>query len=258
MPLHRTQAIVIRRYPLGEADRLVAFYTREFGRLTGVAKGARRPRSRFGGALELFTQGQLLFFESERWELVRVDHFDILSPFVRVRESLPRLGQGAWVVECVARLTAERDPHASFYGLLVRTLGALERSIMPERVRLAFMLRAMDLLGYRLRLDRCCQCGRPPGPAPRLDFTAGGLVCGECAWLPGDSVPLSGAAVAVLRRLRTLAWGELLVAHLSRSVESQIVAALEAQVVRILGQPFKTPRFLAQTQRDLVAEGRLR
>ncbi|MFQ5898967.1 MAG: DNA repair protein RecO [Candidatus Methylomirabilia bacterium] len=255
MPLHRTQAIVIQRRPLGEADRLVTFYTREFGRLTGVAKGARRPRSRFGGALELFTQGQLLFFESERWELVRVDHFDILSPFLRVRESLTRLGQGAWVVECVARLTAERDPHASLYALLVKALRALERTFRPDRVRLAFMLRATDLLGYRLRLDRCRGCGRPPGPTPRLDFTAGGLVCGECAWVPGDSVPFSGAAVLVLRRLRTLAWGDLLVAQLSRSVENQIGAALEAQVVRLLGQPFKTPRFLAQTQRELVADG---
>ncbi|MEK7362365.1 MAG: DNA repair protein RecO, partial [candidate division NC10 bacterium] len=69
MALRKTQAVVIGRMALGESDRLVTFYTREFGKVRGVAKAARRPRSRFGSSLELFTQGQLLFFETERSDL---------------------------------------------------------------------------------------------------------------------------------------------------------------------------------------------
>ena len=88
MPLHRTPGVVIGRRALGESDRLVTFYTREFGKVRGVAKSARRPRSRFGGGLELFTHGQLLFFETERSTLVQVDHFDIVRPFATVREDL--------------------------------------------------------------------------------------------------------------------------------------------------------------------------
>jgi len=252
MGLQRTEAVVIGRRPLGEADRLVTFYTREFGRLTGVAKGARRPRSRFGSALELFTQGQLLFFETERSQLARVDHFDLLRPFLGVREQLERLGQGAWVVECLARLTAERDPHAALYGLLIRTLRALEEIPRPERAALAFTLRAVDLVGYRLRLDRCLRCGGPPGPAPRLDFSAGGLLCEACAPLAGDFLPLSHQAVTALRRMRTLRWEELLAMPLSRPVEAEIVSVLEAQVVRLIGHPLRTPRFLTQTRRSLA------
>ena len=104
MGLQRTQAVAIGRRPLGEADRLVTFYTREFGRLTGVAKGARRPRSRFGSAFELFTQGQLLFFETERSDLAKVDAFDIIHPFQAGGEDLERLILGSWVVECLGRL----------------------------------------------------------------------------------------------------------------------------------------------------------
>ncbi len=255
MGLERTEAVVIGRHPLGEADRLVTFYTREFGRLTGVAKGARRPRSRFGSALELFTHGQLLFFETERSQLVRIDHFDLLRPFLGVREELERLGQGAWVVECLARLTAERDPHAALYGLLIRTLQALEEISRPERAMLAFTLRAVDLVGYRLRLDRCLGCGGSPGPAPRLDFSAGGLLCEVCAPLAGDSVPISHQALAALRQMRTLRWVELLVMPLSRPLEAEIVSALEAQVVRLMGHPLRTSRFLTQTRRSLASLG---
>src|SRR5512144_2402799 len=98
MAIHRTSAVVIGRRALGESDRLVEFFTLEFGKVRGVAKSARRPRSRFGSALELFTLGELVFFDSGRGELVRVDHFDITESFVAVREHLERLGQAAWAV----------------------------------------------------------------------------------------------------------------------------------------------------------------
>jgi len=93
MGLGRSAAVVIGSFPLGESDRVVTFFSRDFGRLRGVAKAARRLKSRFGGSLELFTLGQLVFFDTGRSELVRVDHFDVTRPFASVREDLGRLGE---------------------------------------------------------------------------------------------------------------------------------------------------------------------
>src|SRR6266849_8203482 len=126
MGLEKTQAVVIGRRGLGESDRLVTFYSRRFGKIHGVARAARRPRSRFGSALEPFTLGDLVFFDTGRSELVRVDHFDILHPFVGVREHLERLGQGAWIVECLTRLTPDRDSQPALFGLTLRSLRALD------------------------------------------------------------------------------------------------------------------------------------
>ncbi|MBI2493086.1 MAG: DNA repair protein RecO, partial [Candidatus Rokubacteria bacterium] len=95
MGLGRTAAIVIGSFPLGESDRVVTFYSREHGKIRGVARAARRIRSRFGGALELFTQGELVFFDTGRSDLLRIDHFDIVRPFNQVRESLDALGHAA-------------------------------------------------------------------------------------------------------------------------------------------------------------------
>ena len=102
MGLGRSAAVVIGSFPLGESDRVVTFFSRDFGRLRGVAKAARRLKSRFGGSLELFTLGQLVFFDTGRSDLVRVDHFDVTRPFASVREDLGRLGESAWMVEIVA------------------------------------------------------------------------------------------------------------------------------------------------------------
>ena len=252
MALGRTQAVVIGRRPLGESDRLVTFYTREFGKLSGVAKGARRPRSRFGSALELFTLGQLLFFDTGRSGLVRVDHFDSLHSFVAVWEDLERLGQGAWVAECLGRLTADRDPHAGLYGLLVRALRALEGRARPSRVALCFALRAVDLFGHRPRLDRCLVCGRVPDGAVRLDCAEGRIICWECDSVTGggeqgQGIVFSHAAREGLRRLRTLRWDEALAAFFPQAVEAGMTRTVEAYVVRLIGYTPRSTRFLSQT-----------
>lgn len=258
MALRKTQAVVIGRMALGESDRLVTFYTREFGKVRGVAKAARRPRSRFGSGLELFTQGQLLFFETERSELARVDAFDILHPFQSVRENLECLTLGSWVVECLGRLSADRDPSPALYGLLLRTLKALEGPGRPSRAAFCFALRAVDLLGHRLRLDRCLACERPlpfGSQSARLDFTAGGLVCGPCARDGHDGVDVSGAAQRGLRRLRTLSWDEALAAPLPPALEAEMAGALEAQMTHLIGQVPRTIRFRAQAHGALGARG---
>lgn len=252
MALYKTQAVVIGRWALGESDRLVDFYAREFGKVRGVARAARRPRSRFGSALELFTLGELVFFDTGRSELVRVDHFDILHPFVRVREHLERLGQGAWAVECVSSLSADRDPHPALFGLLVRTLRALEGRTPPARVSVCFALRAVDLLGHRPRIDRCVACGA--GAARRgaaLDVAAGGLVCGECG--PGpQAIPLSAAAIGALRRLRELRWEDGLGLPLPPALDAELGLVLEGVVARLSGRLSRASRFLSQTRRSLA------
>ncbi len=256
MALYKTEAVVIGRRALGESDRLVEFYTREFGKVRGVAKSARRPRSRFGSSLELFTLGEMIFFDTGRSELVRVDHFDILHPFTGVGEDLERLGRGAWAVECLARLCADRDPHPALFRLLVRTLGALEVSSRPAWVAACFAVRAVDLLGHRPRIDRCAACGRPyPFAHAALDIVAGGLICGRCE-AGADAMDLSGAVVGTLKRLRGLRWEEALRLPLAPPLEGELSTVVEGMIARLAGQLPRSSRFLAQMRRSLsrVAE----
>jgi len=256
MALHKTRAVVIGRRAFGESDRLVDFYTRDHGKVRGIARRARRPRSRFGSALELFTLGEMVFFDTGRSELVSVDHFDIVRSFVGVREHLERLGQGAWAVEVVSRLCADRDPQPALFALLVRTLEAMESTRRPARVAVCFGLRAVDLLGHRPRIDRCVSCGRlHPFPDAALDMVAGGLVCTACR--PGaDAIPLSGGLVGTLKRLRMLAWEEALRLPLAADLDDELATVLEGLLARLMGRYPLSSRFLAQTRRSasLVSE----
>ena len=246
MGLGTSAAVVIGSFPLGESDRVVTFFSREFGRVRGVAKAARRIRSRFGGALELFTLGALVFFDTGRSELVRIDHFDVTHPFAGLRENLETLGEAAWIVEIVARTTGERDRQPALYGLLVRALRAMEVTARPPRVAVCFGVRCLDVLGHRPRLDRCVECGRDyPFAQPALG--AGGLVCETCR--PScDATPVAPATVAAILRLRGLRWEEAVATPIGRA-GPELRAVLDTHLSRLIGQPTRSGRFIREVRR---------
>ncbi len=246
MPLLRTEGIVLQTWDLGEHDRLVALFTREHGRLAAVARGARRIRSRFAGALELFTWGDLVGFEREGWALIRVNHFDVRQPFRRLREDLECLSQGARMIEAVARLTAERDAQPTCFALLLRGLRTLDAGAAPARVQLAFALRLLDILGHRPRLDRCGRCGRPVGTEGiAFDAAEGSVVCAHCrAGSPAVDPPV----VAALRGLQAASWEARLGARVPPAVEHAAAALLDDFLAALIGAPLRAPRFLARTR----------
>jgi DNA repair protein RecO (recombination protein O) len=252
MGVERSSAVVIGSFDLGESDRVVTFFTRRFGKIRGVAKAARRTRSRFGSALELFTLGELIFFDTGRSDLVRVDHFDIVRPFDRVRDELARLGHAAWMVECVGRLTAERDANARVYGLLLRALQSVEGGVPPARVAVAFGVRCVDALGHRLRTDACVLCSRGfrsgPAVSVAIDVEGGGVICASCATVLPGVLTVSAATVHALTRLRATSWDEAMEAGLGRA-EAELRSVLEAQVAGLIGHATRSTRFLREIGR---------
>ena len=256
MPLGKTAAVVMGGFPLGESDRVVTFYTRDFGKVRGVAKAARRSRSRFAGALELFTLGTLVFFDGGRSDLVTVDHFDIAHPFGAIRDDLDRLGHAAWMVECVTRLTAERDPHAAVYGLLVRALRSMDTGTPPAQVLVAFGVRCVAALGHGLRTDACVACwtSRAAQSWTAIDLEGGGVVCPSCARRGHGLMVVSARAVDALARIKTVAWDEAAAARLG-SAGRDLRDVLDGQIARLAGAPARVPKFLREVSSALRVTG---
>ena len=138
MPLHTAEALVLRTYKLGEADRIVVFLTRDRGKKRGVAKGARRQRSRFAGALEPLTEVRVAYFESERRELVGLNYAEtVRSPLSAPGDSsAPALTGRYMLVEYVAELLDEwaqdSDADDRLYRLGASMLDALTAGVPAE------------------------------------------------------------------------------------------------------------------------------
>ncbi len=194
MPLRKTSAVVVRALDYGEADRIITLVAPDVGRLTGIAKGAKRSRRRFGAALELFTLVSATYFEKPAFELVRLEEAEILAGFPMIRRDLTKIAHAAYLIELAGRAVQPREPASRVFRLLVETLGAIDCEPADEGRLRAFELELLVLLGYSPELRRCARCrrARPAEGRFRVSLRAGGLLCRTCL---GDD-PTHGAGLA--------------------------------------------------------------
>jgi DNA repair protein RecO (recombination protein O) len=160
MPLKESEAIVLRTFPLGEGDRLVSFLDRQSGRVRGVARGARLPKSRFGSTLEMLAYIRIWYFERETRELVRINQCELIESFLDVQKDYSSAVGLALVSEITQSVLGEREAADAQFRLILLTARAI-RTHGPSQVILAyFSLWTARLGGWLGPLDRCTRCGR--------------------------------------------------------------------------------------------------
>jgi DNA repair protein RecO (recombination protein O) len=176
----KTEAVVLRSLRYGEADRILHLYTPDRGRVSAIAKGARRTRSRFGGRLEPFFRLRLVLHEG-RSELLTVTSAETLAAHPRLREDARALDAAARACDAVGRLFADGEPHPPVYNLLCRELALLD--LDPQRAtlsnQLAFRLKLLVAAGLAPQLSSCASCGEREHLVG-FSGAAGGVVCAAC------------------------------------------------------------------------------
>ena len=176
----KTEAIVLRGIKYGEADRILHLYTPERGRVSAIAKGVRRAKSRFGGRLEPFFRLNLVLYQGKS-DLLTVTSAETLAGHPRLREHGAAIGGAARACDAVSRLFGDGEPHAGVYHLLANQLALLDRE--PERatraLALAFRLKLLLAAGFAPHLASCASCGEPEHLVG-FSGAAGGVVCGAC------------------------------------------------------------------------------
>jgi DNA repair protein RecO (recombination protein O) len=146
LPLHTTDALILRTYKLGESDRIVVFLTRDRGKKRGVAKNARQSRRRFGGGLEPLTYGRVGYVERERRELVRLDYVEpIRSPLSAVRDDA--LGYVGYFDELIDEWAQEADPNETLFRLGASIVDAMAAGIETEPLARYFEFWLLRLQG---------------------------------------------------------------------------------------------------------------
>ena len=176
----RTEAIVLRSIRYGEADRILHLYTPDRGRLSAIAKGARRARSRFGARLEPFFHIRAVLHEG-RSELLTVTGVDTIAAHRRLREQAATLDAAARACDAVSRLFETTDPHPEVFRLLANELGLLESDPAHGRPGngLAFRLKLLLVAGIVPQLAACAVCGETEHLSG-FSGAAGGVVCNAC------------------------------------------------------------------------------
>lgn len=254
MPLYRTEAIVVGGWDLGEADRIISFFTRRMGGIRGVAPGARRGRSRFGGRLQLLTHGTLVCFAKENWSLYRINEFEPIDSFQTLRFDLDRLSHACYLVELVSLLVLEGEISEEVFLLLLRSLRRLEESgIDLFHAEKAFEAGILRVAGYFPELEQCMKCKGSLDGESQAFFSAqeGGVLCPKCHdWHHSSCLPLTPSSLAYLLEAKKGHFRNLLTTSLSEERRGEISQAMRSHIALILRKNLSTLQFMEQLRKS--------
>jgi len=201
---YQTEAVIIKKTKLGEADHILTFYTPELGKIQGVAKGVRRPKSKLSGHLELLTHSMVELAHGRNLDTVIGSQ--TIDSFVPLKCDLELGACALYATELVAQFGAERQENRPLFELLLETMRRLSNCSDQAESRLAlryFELHLLHEAGYRPQLQCCVVCRRPlTDAAGNFSVSGGGVVCGDCRMTQTFTYPLSVNALRTLRSLQ--------------------------------------------------------
>jgi DNA repair protein RecO (recombination protein O) len=198
--VYKTEAIVLKRVNLGEADSIVTLYTPNLGKIRAVAKGARRSRSKLGGHLEPLTQSVMLVAQGRNLDIITQSQ--TVNGFLPLRGDLYHTGCAIYITELVDQFAAEQVENYPTYQLLLGALLWLCEARSCELVLRHFELHLLSLLGYRPELHECLDCRSALEPKKNLfSVSEGGLLCPDCAEAKASLRPVSVHAIKAMRFL---------------------------------------------------------
>jgi DNA repair protein RecO (recombination protein O) len=199
----RTRALILRGFDYGESDRLVHLYTEQLGRVSAIAKGAKRSRRRFPGTLEILTVVDVRLAVPPHASLLRLEAARVVEPFEKLVDDLARFAIACQLCELLDRLTGEHEAHPELFRFAIGALGTLREEAPDRLLSLLVLAKTLAWLGYRPQLERCGMCASALAESLPVAFEPrhGGAVCSRCA--PAEATWPARILLALERGIRT-------------------------------------------------------
>ena len=199
---YQTEAIVIKKIKLGEADRILTLYTPHLGKIRAVAKGVRRPRSKLAGHLELLTHSHISLARGRNLDTITGSQ--TINSFLPLKTDLELTAHALYTIELVDQFTADQVENYPLFQLLLETMHYLCQAGDNELVLRYFELHLLNEVGYRPQLQHCVACRSTLEPITNsFSSSGGGILCLNCRQTQPLTYPVSVNALKVLRLLQS-------------------------------------------------------
>jgi DNA repair protein RecO (recombination protein O) len=246
MPSEKDVAIVLRLVAFSETSAIVTLLTRARGKISALAKGARRPKGPFDSALDLLAVCRIVFIHKSTDTLDLLTEAKLERRFRAASRDLSRLYAGYYVAELLNQLTSEGDPHPELFDQAMLTLQALDGDGEVAREVLRFELVMLGLLGHLPSLQSCADCGRPVERGKRVAFgqLAGGVLCPRCKVGQRQVVSAHSEVIELLRHFADVESGAWKVIDMDRRFQGELRAMLNHFIGHVIGHPPRLHAYL--------------
>ena len=255
MSAFSTPAILLRRTDYGDFDIITTFFTLRRGKLTMIAKSAKKSTKRFAGILELFSVLEVVGSTGRGKGLPVLQEAVLKQPFENIRTDFMKTTYASYWAELVYNWVEDNYQQVPLYRLLIHVLSALDAGRTPEAVlHLLFQIRLLALTGHRPGLKHCSRCRKALEAMGRgkvnVDMQRGGILCPDCAPAPASRMALARGTIKQLLWLESGAFAKAARIKFSPLALKEGTEFLEAFVLYHLGRPPRSLKFLRQIRKD--------
>jgi len=183
MSIIKTRAFVLNKLDFGDTSKIAKFYTEDYGRISGIIKGARSPKSKIGKTVDLMNYVELVFYEKETREIQVVTQADLISHYPRIKSDLDKLKYASAILELVLRLTLENDPHKRLFNGIERILFRIDNETTEPILLFAMFFKFfLEEIGYGLVSEKCGECHKKLVNSKVISYNHDlGMMCEECS-----------------------------------------------------------------------------
>ena len=243
--IRKVEAVIISHRDFGEADRLIRLFSLEHGKLTALAKGARKIRSRKAAHIEPFTHTALVLAKGQSfWIITQAEN---KSAYQNIHEDLKKTARAAYILELADQLTGDEQPEPAVFRLIVDTLQRIDAENDTFNAMLNFEIRLLGFTGFQPDFFHCVGCKKEIQPQDQFfSVQQGGVVCPACARLGGSMVAVSQHTLKYLRHFQRSSYSRLKDIGVDEKTGKEIYRILGAYIAYITERKLNSPDFLNQ------------
>ncbi|MGM0409494.1 MAG: DNA repair protein RecO [Bacillota bacterium] len=206
MATFETEGIVLKHFDLGEADKIITFYTKDNGKVRAVAKGARKAKSRISGLVLPFSYNQITIYKGR--SLAKINHIENKYSFSELREDLLKMAYSSYIAEVSVKTGQEDHQNKHLFSLILKTFYDIKNTKNDDvekldLINIKFKAKLLKILGFKPELLKCVKCNKKISSSSENLFSIkdGGLICTDCLRKNDDPFKISGESLVVLRFL---------------------------------------------------------
>lgn len=241
--LHKFEGIVIRTTDYGESNKVVTIYSREAGKIAGMARGAKRANSRLSAVSQLFTYGYFLIQTGRG--LGTLQQGEMIDSLRGIKEDIFKTAYASYIVELLDRSTEDREKNPYLFELLYQTLNYIHQDFDPEIVTNIFEMKMLEVLGFYPEMSGCVHCGSTEANFG-FSIRENGLLCHRCFGIDPHHLPLSQKTIRLLRLFYYMDIERLGTISVTDETKRELKKAISMYYDEYSGLYLKSRRFLDQ------------
>lgn len=244
--MQKIEGIVLKSIDYGESNKILTIFSREFGKIGAVARGAKKPKSRLASVSQPFTYGYFLCTIGSN--LGTINQGEIIQTFRGIKEDLFLTAYSSFIVELLDKGIDEKKANPFLFELLLQTLNYIEEEYDPKIIKNIFEMKMLQVLGFRPNLNECANCNNPDGPFV-FSIKEGGILCDRCKQVDSYHMQVSQATIKLLRIFYYMDINRLGSISVKDATKNELERCISAYYEEYSGIYLKSKRFLEQMDR---------